>query len=427
MAEVGESSLRKLKALTRRQCDRSFLRRVMPSKIIMVTNAVAPDKLGGLERYVRELAAALVRANLDVSVVAKSVIRDEADAEIGDDGVRILRHTVPHKADPLFAAKYPYYVRKGVALALQSKPQAIIHGHFPVPMMANLQFPGRVRRPYLYTFHAPVHRELLAERQGTYTLPRPIQKSAVKCFRIMEAAVVSRASKVTVLSEFMRQRLADLSPRAAAEAALIPGGVDTKWFSPGATAQRRGNDDAPLLFTARRLTPRTGVRTLIDAMPAVLAVFPHARLAIAGDGHMRTEIERQILSLGLQKAVVLLGRVTNEDLVNWYRNASITVMPTAELEGFGLTTAESLSCGTPVLVTPVGANPELVGDLDLRLVADGADAAALSEGILRLLKSPQVLDDARARLRDGGRRAWSWDVVAQRYLDLYEQHARTRR
>ena len=40
-------------------------------KVLMVTNAIAPDKLGGLERYVRELAATLVRKGHDVTTLSK--------------------------------------------------------------------------------------------------------------------------------------------------------------------------------------------------------------------------------------------------------------------------------------------------------------------------------------------------------------------
>ena len=42
-----------------------------PLHVVMTTNAIIPDKLGGLERYVRELAAALVRPSVRVTVLTK--------------------------------------------------------------------------------------------------------------------------------------------------------------------------------------------------------------------------------------------------------------------------------------------------------------------------------------------------------------------
>ena len=61
-------------------------------KVLMVTNAIAPDKLGGLERYVRELAAALVRKGHDVTTLSKRTAPDQASAETGDDGGSVLDH-----------------------------------------------------------------------------------------------------------------------------------------------------------------------------------------------------------------------------------------------------------------------------------------------------------------------------------------------
>ncbi|GAA3301725.1 glycosyltransferase family 4 protein [Dactylosporangium vinaceum] len=394
----------------------------MHPPVVLVTNATAPDKLGGLERYVRELAAALVRCDVPTTIVAKRLSPDLPPIETGDDGVTVVRHAVPAKRSPLFAVQYPYRTRSGVRTAIDRRPGTVIHGHFPVPMLAMLG-PGRSRRPYLYTFHAPVHQELLTERQGTYLLPRPLQRPAVELLRRAEAAVVGGATAVTVLSEYMREQLAQLAPQAADAARLIPGGVDTDWFSPPRQPQP---DTEPLIFTARRLTPRTGVVECIAAMPAVLARHPGARLVVAGDGHLRTTIERQISSLGLEGRVDLLGRVSEARLREGYRSATLTVMPTAELEGFGLTTAESLACGTPVLVTPVGANPELVGDLDPRFVARSGDPADLADAMIRLLDNRAVLAAARRALPGPRVQSWSWPVVAGHYIELYARQAWSR-
>lgn len=397
----------------------------MAPDVLLLTNAIAPDKLGGLERYVRELAAALVRAGVGTAVVAKRLLPHSPDEEVGEDGVRIFRHDVPSKQSRSFAVQYPWRTWRSVRSILAEQRGAVLHAHFPLPAL-NLtkpfaQVPGR----YLYTLHAPVHKELLSERQGTYVLPGVVQRPVVGALRRLEAAVVSRASRVVVLSEFMRTQVAELSPPAAANALVVPGGVDTSWFCPGARAYTEPAE--PLLFAARRLTPRTGVTELVTAMSAVVQRFPRARLAIAGDGHLRPGVEADIDRLGLRKNVELLGRVSEEELRSWYRLATFSIMPTAELEGFGLSTAESLLCGTPVLVTPVGANPELVRDMDPRFVAPGADPAGLARGIVTLLEAPALLAAARGRLPGARAVAWGWDHVAARHIELYRTQPGFRR
>jgi glycosyltransferase involved in cell wall biosynthesis len=168
------------------------------------------------------------------------------------------------------------------------------------------------------------------------------------------------------------------------------------------------------------LTLRTGVLELVQALPAVLERWPGARLAIAGDGHQRATIKEYIHRSGLDDRAVLLGRLDDAELRNWYRAADLTVTPSQELEGFGLSTAESLAVGTPALVTPVGANPEVVRDLHPLLVASGCGSADLAAGICRVLGEQGLLHTLRSTARAQVHPQWSWAGVAGRYLELYQ-------
>ena len=105
----------------------------MTYDVLLLTNAVSPDKLGGLERYVRELAAALVRSGVRATVVAKRVLPHTPTVEIGDDGVRLVRHDVPSKQSRLFALRYPWETWRTVRSVLQTNPHAVLHGAFPGP------------------------------------------------------------------------------------------------------------------------------------------------------------------------------------------------------------------------------------------------------------------------------------------------------
>jgi len=383
----------------------------------MLTNAVAPDKLGGLERYVRELSAALVATGVAVTVLTKRVHADDPATETGTDGVRIVRHTVPSKSDPTFALRYPFCVAHGVRSGVRrAVPGTVVHGHYAITSLPV----ALSRSPYVFTFHAPVHKEVLSERSGSYALPRFAQGTAVRGVRLAERRVVRRARRNIVLSEFMLGQLGELSGSPAPAGTVVPGGIDTDHFCVGAVERDDWSADAdPLIVTARRLTLRTGVVELVQAMPEILERKPSARLAIAGDGHQRPVIEREIARSGLGASIRLLGRIDDAELLRWYRAADLTVTPTQHLEGFGLATGESLAVGTPALVTPVGANAELVRDLDPRLVASGCTPSDLATSLLRLVEYPDTLAGLRCRARDHAHPRWAWSTVAATYLDLY--------
>jgi glycosyltransferase involved in cell wall biosynthesis len=341
---------------------------------------------------------------------------------MGADGVAVVRHNVPSKRLRTFALRYPVHVAAAIWREVGDlEPGTVLHAHYAMPALP-LALGGI---PYLYTFHAPVHREALAERQGSYALPRIVQAPAVASLKAAESLVVSRASGIFVLSRYMQEELARLSKRAAAASVLIPGGIDTDRFSPGPA---EGDDwacrAAPLLFAARRFTPRTGVLELIQAMPAVLRHLPQARLAVAGEGHMTPAVADTIQRLGLEPAVRLLGRISDEALVRWYRLATVSVMPTQSLEGFGLSAAESLACGTPVVATPLGANPELLSPLEPRLLAGGGTPDDLSRAICGVIDVSSILSDVRARARGHVHPSMSWDEIARRHREHYAVAAR---
>ena len=132
------------------------------------------------------------------------------------------------------------------------------------------------------------------------------------------------------------------------------------------------------MLAVRRLVRRMGLEDLIDAIGLLKHRHPDVLLLIAGKGKIGEELQQRIDAAGLQDNVKLLGFVPDNHLAALYRAATVSVVPTVALEGFGLITVESLASGTPVLVTPVGGLPEAVAGLsdDLVLPSTGADAIA---------------------------------------------------
>src|SRR4051794_17906629 len=116
----------------------------------MLTNAIAPDKLGGLERIVRELAAELVRCGSAVTVLAKEVNDESPREEIGRDGVVIRRYSLAPRTSRLFAPTYPFHTARAVRASVRRASGATIHAHFPVPALPL----ALARKPYIYSFHA---------------------------------------------------------------------------------------------------------------------------------------------------------------------------------------------------------------------------------------------------------------------------------
>lgn len=204
---------------------------------------------------------------------------------------------------------------------------------------------------------------------------------------------------------------------------LIPAGADTAIFSPipdyrsarPALGLQRTHF---ILLTVRNLVPRMGLDALLHAMVRARQTIPNVQLLIGGSGPLRSELEAQTKALELEGCVRFLGFVPEGLLPDYYRAADLFVLPTAQLEGFGLVTIEALASGTPVFGTPVGATDEMLGRLDASLLATGADAESLAAGINALYQRFAADPAARARLAEAGRalvlRDYTWNRHCER-------------
>jgi len=159
---------------------------------------------------------------------------------------------------------------------------------------------------------------------------------------------------------------------------------------------------------------------LVESMNVVRERFPDALLLIAGKGPMADELQKLIVEHGLESHIRLLGFVPDELLPAAYRAADVSVVPSTSLEGFGLTTVESLASGTPVLVTPVGGLPEVVSDLSTDLVFPDSRSDTMGDYLSDVLDGRLRVPSSEA-CSDYAANRYSWPVVAGRVRAVYRR------
>lgn len=236
--------------------------------------------------------------------------------------------------------------------------------------------------PITFTFHGPWAFE--SHLGKAFSWKRTFKQA-------LEGYVYHRCDRYIVLSRAFGQTLHRDYRIPEDKIHVIPSGVDLDWFYPAdAPAQVRDQlqwpQDRFILFTARRFVERMGFEPLIQAIHHVRHHHPEVLLAIAGRGNLEKRLKQLVADLNLHDHVQFLGFVSNANLRLCYQAADVTVVPTQELEGFGLVVVESLACGTPVLCTPVGGMPEIVSPLSpdwVTTTPSADDLAAHIQAILR--------------------------------------------
>ena len=148
---------------------------------------------------------------------------------------------------------------------------------------------------------------------------------------------------------------------------IIPGGVDLQRFYPAADKEEMRRhlnipEEKTVLFTVRDLEPRMGLENLMYAVKQMIEVVPDIYLILGGEGPLKENLISLSQELGVESYIRFVGFIPEEDLPDYYRMADVFVLPTIELEGFGLITLEALASGLPVLGTPVGGTVEILAN-----------------------------------------------------------------
>lgn len=193
--------------------------------------------------------------------------------------------------------------------------------------------------------------------------------------------------RVVAISEGIRQVLlaAGLSPD---KVVCVHSAVDTERYWPHRDDMDWFRDEFHLaadeltIAMAAQFIARKGHRTLIAALPAVIAAQPRTRVLLFGQGPEQAAMKKLVQRAGLDKHVDFAG--FRNDLERVLPCIDLMVHP-AEMEGLGVALLQAAACGLPIVAGRAGGIPEIVRPgINGELIEPG-DVKALSGHLVRLL------------------------------------------
>ncbi|HJU64894.1 MAG TPA: glycosyltransferase family 4 protein, partial [Gemmatimonadaceae bacterium] len=197
---------------------------------------------------------------------------------------------------------------------------------------------------------------------------------------------------------------------------VIHNGVDVTRYHPPNTAAEW--PEFRILAVAN-LIPEKGVQHLIRALAAL--PVPQARLLVAGDGPQEGSLRELADELGVGQRTTFLG--LRDDLPDLLRSIDVFVHAAVWQEAFGLTVAEAMASGCPVIASRIGAMDELVDDSCGVLVAPG-DVPELTATLHRLAQDAPLRHRLGEHARQRAVELFGLDRCINRHLDLCEEVAR---
>jgi len=181
----------------------------------------------------------------------------------------------------------------------------------------------------------------------------------------------------------------------AAKVHLVPNGVDTRRFHPGA-----GPADArPALLYAGRLSAEKSLGTLLEAVAKLRArpdIGTDPAGVMIGEGPERPALEAQGRALGVP--VEFLPFVDHRELPRLYARAHAFVLPSLT-EGHPKVLLEAMACGVPCVASNVGGSRAILSGDDAGLLFEAGDAGGLAACLEQVLTQPEVTRRLAQRAR----------------------------
>lgn len=165
------------------------------------------------------------------------------------------------------------------------------------------------------------------------------------------------------------------------------------------------------LVCVGRLCEQKGQLLLVEALSILNNEGVSFRAVLAGDGTMRSEIERIITKYALQDKISITGWLTGEEVKNELLSSRVMVLPSFA-EGLPVVIMESLALGRPVLSTYIAGIPELIEDRKNGWLVPAGDVDALAEMLREVLLTS---DEELAKMGAYGRQK-----VKENHTDVTE-------
>jgi glycosyltransferase involved in cell wall biosynthesis len=356
-------------------------------KILIASDTYFPN-VDGASYFTYRLATQLAKRGNEVFVVApgrglKSEVKKEGD-------ITVLRaRSVPVLLYPKFRFSPPAITQRAITDFIKETKPDIIH-------IQNHIMIGRAVLKAARELHIPIMgtNHFMPENLVHY-VPIPQVEQALKdlgwkvfrgVFKHMELVTTPTQTAANLLKQIGWKK----------EVIPLSCGIDLKRFNPNNDSSyikaKFNLPDRPILLFVGRLEKEKRIEVILRALPLILKKT-QVQLVLIGPGSLKDTLKKLSEELGVADHVTFPGFITDEDLPNFYKAASVfAIAGIAELQS--IATMEAMASGLPVLACNAMALPELAHDGENGFLFADGDYKTLADKAIKLLSD----NDLRKRM-----------------------------
>ena len=374
-------------------------------KVLMISRAV--NKYGGISRYIAEIAERISYEN-EVHILS-------AWYGINNSNITLHQYTIPKK---------PYSLQIFTSFLKVSKLARKLDRKFHFDVIHSSECEGNYQ--HIITAHSCVRGayEKLKWNNILVDAIRRIRPFVALGLKFEMLIYTKRKyNKIIAVSKGVKEELIHYYNLPSEDIVIIPNGVDLEEFKPDKEKRRKiretyeiADDEVVLMFSGYEFR-RKGLEYIIKALPLVKG---KVKLLVVGkdDPNYYKELASK---LGVMDKTIFTGFVP--DISEYYAASDLFVFPTL-YEPFGLVITEALASGLPVIVSEFAGATDIMNDgCEGLLLKDPTNPKEIAEKVNVLVED----ENLRKQMSRNARKTvekYSWDEVARKILEIYEEVAK---
>ena len=397
----------------------------LPARVAMLSLHTSPlaqlggRDTGGMNVYVREVAAELGDLGIAVDVFTRRSDRDTPRVEEFAPGARLIQIDAgpPRRIEKEEMIGLTRQFAEGVMTFcdVEELTYDLIHSHYWLSAEAGEPIADRWGVPHVAMFHTLGDVKLRA--RASEEEPEERLES--------ERRIVHRLDRIVAATRHEQQLLRQIYRVPAERITVIPLGVNLDRFAPADRAAARAElgigDEERILLAIGRIQPLKGLDILIRSLAEVTDRDGISLWIIGGDDRAADEISRlRALAeeFSVASMVRFVGPVEHEALPDYYNAADVVVMPSF-YESFGLVAVEAMASGVPVVASRVGGLSSTVSDGRTGYLIPWRCPEPFAEKIELLLRNEQLRSSLGSAAVDR-MQMYSWPEISRQLCALYE-------
>jgi glycosyltransferase involved in cell wall biosynthesis len=233
------------------------------------------------------------------------------------------------------------------------------------------------------------------------------------------------SDRVIAVSEKTREYYLNQHQIPKEKVSIIYNGVDIEKFSPKISGEqikkKYSIGNSKLILAVSSGTVLKGIVFVFLALKEIVKEIPSVKLMVIGiEDKYQEQMSSTINRLQIQKNVILVGRVPNSEMPQYYASSDVVVLPSLH-ENFPVVALEAISSGKPVIASRVGGIPELISNNENGILVSPGDIEQMVEALFRLLENSSLGNRMGYVGRKMAEEEFDWKKIGQLYLTEFEK------